>query len=52
MPFSKIGSMGCNFISDNANTDIFTIGQTEMFFGRNVAKHCRTEPSDLRSTDS
>ncbi len=38
--------VGGYFISDDALLDVFAIGQAEVFFRRDVAKHGRAVPAD------
>ena len=44
--------MGGYFIGDDALFDIVLIGQTQMFFGRDIAQHGTPEPADHGRSDA
>ncbi len=44
--------MGGEFVGDDADFHIVTIGQAEMFFGRDVAEHGAAEPADHGGADA
>ncbi len=48
----EIGGVGCQFVGDHPDLDVVAVGQAEMLFRRNVAKHCGAVPADHRSADS
>src|SRR5690606_35744735 len=49
---SDIGRMGSNLVRDQPLLDVFTLGQTQMFFRRNVTQHGSPRPSGQRTTDA
>ena len=52
MSFGKVGGVGGYLIGDNSYAHIFLVGQCKVLFGGDVAQHGRTQPTDLRRTDS
>ena len=43
--------MGGNLVGDDAVAHIFAVGETQVFFGRDVAYHGRSQPGDLSRAD-
>src|ERR1700687_955543 len=49
---SNVGSMGGNFVGDNALLHVLGIGQAEVLLGSDVAKHGSAVPADHGGSDS
>jgi len=47
----QIGRMRCDFVSDDARTNILFIRKTKVFFGSYIAEHRSTVPSNLGRTN-
>ena len=47
----EIGGVGGELVGDDADLHVVAVGEAEMLFGRDVAKHRRAEPADDRGTD-
>src|SRR5260370_30966622 len=47
----QIGRMRCDFVTDDARTNILFIRKTKVFFGSDIAEHGCPVPSNLSSTD-
>ena len=46
-----VGGVRGDFVGDHALLHVFRVGQAEMFFGRDVAKHGRAVPADHGRAD-
>ncbi len=44
--------MGGDLVGDDAGLDVVTVGQAQVFLGRDVAEHGRAPPGDHRGTDA
>ena len=51
MAFGDVGGVRRNLIGDHAVFDVLLVGQTKMFFRRDVAEHRRPVPADHRRAD-
>src|SRR3954453_18797231 len=47
----QVGSMSCNFVSDDSVLHVFLIGKPEVLFGRDVAEHGGAVPSNHGRSD-
>ena len=52
MPFGKIGGMGCNLVGYNTFANVISVGQTQVLFRRDIAKHRTSVPANLRCSDA
>ena len=51
MTLGEVGGVGGDLVSDDAVFHVFLVGQTEVFFGRDVTKHRRAIPANHRGAD-
>ena len=50
--FGEVGGVGGEFIRDDADFDVFLVGQAEVFLRRDVAEHGAAVPADHGGTDA
>src|SRR5579875_2523899 len=51
MSLCQVGGMSGDLIGNHPIFHVVYIRQSQMLFGRNVAKHCRAEPADHSRAD-
>ena len=50
--FGEVGGVGGEFVGDDADFDVFFVGQTEVLLGRDVAEHGAAVPADHGGTNA
>ena len=52
MAFGEVGSVGGDFVGDDAVLHILLVRQAEVFLRRDIAEHGRAKPADHRRADA